>query len=331
MHRLIFTAAFALLLAVPVWAQRGGGGGHVGGGMHAGGFGGHAGGFASHGGGAGHSFGGVRSAGGMHPAPGPSRGSNRSFHRSFSQNPYGSRYHHTHNGWHGGHYGSHHHHYYNGYCYGYGCRSYANWGYGYPWWGWGYDPSWWGDWDDQDQRFDEDYYRQYEIANEMNQQSLEQQQMLRQEEADGDQDSYAPRSYSSESRASRPTQADPPVQPTVLVYRDQHRQEIQNYAIAGETLWAFTPGRTQRIALADLDLTATEKANEERGLTFAVPRAAPVLEPETVPEEDTAPQPNLGSNSIRHIPHREPVIPIRCTKGPFALMWFALSQSPRYI
>jgi len=59
--------------------------------------------------------------------------------------------------------------------------------------------------------------------------------------------------------------------PTVLVFRDQHQQEVQNYAIVGQTLWNFSPGRTQKIPLANLDLSATEKANDDRGVTFRVP------------------------------------------------------------
>jgi len=58
---------------------------------------------------------------------------------------------------------------------------------------------------------------------------------------------------------------------TVLVFRDQHRREINNYAIVGQTLWNFNSGRTEKIALADLDLPSTEKANDDRGVTFRVP------------------------------------------------------------
>jgi hypothetical protein len=58
---------------------------------------------------------------------------------------------------------------------------------------------------------------------------------------------------------------------TVLVFRDQRKQEIRNYAIVGETLWCFTPQRTQKIPLSELDLDATVKENDDRGLTFRVP------------------------------------------------------------
>jgi len=60
---------------------------------------------------------------------------------------------------------------------------------------------------------------------------------------------------------------------TVLVFRDQHRQEIQNYAIVGQTLWTFAPQRTQKIPLSELDIPATQKANDERGVDFRLPAA----------------------------------------------------------
>ena len=122
--------------------------------------------------------------------------------------------------------------------------------------------------------YDEDYERDREIANDMNEQSLEEQRMLRQEEADGDQDAYSRRS--ERQRSPSPTSSDD--QPgtrrhadTVLVFRDQHKQEIQNYAIVGQTLWNFAPPHTEKIPLADLDLAATAKANDDRGVTFRVP------------------------------------------------------------
>jgi hypothetical protein len=58
---------------------------------------------------------------------------------------------------------------------------------------------------------------------------------------------------------------------TVLVFRDGHRQEIQNYAIVGQTLWTFDEHNSARIALSDLDLTATQNENRLRGVRFAAP------------------------------------------------------------
>ncbi len=62
-----------------------------------------------------------------------------------------------------------------------------------------------------------------------------------------------------------------PAPATVLVFRDEHKQEVQNYAIVGQILWNFNPQHTQKIPLSDLDLPATTKANDERGVDFHVP------------------------------------------------------------
>lgn len=257
MGRLITIAAVALLFTVPVWAQRGGrgGGGHVGsGGMH-GGFAGPAGG--GHIGG-GHSFGGMRSGSSF------SRGFNHSSNRGFSHGPFRNRG-----------FRNHHHDFarfgFRNNCFGFACQ---NWGLGWgsPWWGWGgYDPWLWSTWEDEDRRFDEDYYRQYEIANEWNRQNLEQQRMLREEEADGDQDAYAPRSSGQRHAPASEPQPEPVGPATVLVFRDQHKEEVSNYAIVGQTLWSYSAQHTKKIPLADLDMAATEKANDDRGVTFRVP------------------------------------------------------------
>lgn len=59
--------------------------------------------------------------------------------------------------------------------------------------------------------------------------------------------------------------------PTVLVFRDGHRQQVDNYAIMGSTLFVLSGERT-RIALAELDVPATMRLNEERGVEFHVPQ-----------------------------------------------------------
>src|SRR5262249_47443793 len=62
-----------------------------------------------------------------------------------------------------------------------------------------------------------------------------------------------------------------PVTPTVLVFRDGHRAEIQNYAIVGETLWDLDQRASTKIPLSDLDLDATQRENAARGMRFSVP------------------------------------------------------------
>ena len=66
-------------------------------------------------------------------------------------------------------------------------------------------------------------------------------------------------------------QPDPPQEPVVLIFKDGHKVEVGNYAIQGKTLFDLTTGRVHKIALADLDLEATRKQNEDRGITFEVP------------------------------------------------------------
>ena len=71
--------------------------------------------------------------------------------------------------------------------------------------------------------------------------------------------------------AQRPAPRTEAAPATVIVFRDQHKEEIQNYAIIGQTLWDFAPQHTQKIPLSDLDIPATTKANEDRGVNFNIP------------------------------------------------------------
>jgi hypothetical protein len=61
-----------------------------------------------------------------------------------------------------------------------------------------------------------------------------------------------------------------PVDPTVLVFRDGHQQEVTNYAIMGQTVFVFDT-RTQKIGLGDLDVSATVALNDDRGVEFHLP------------------------------------------------------------
>jgi hypothetical protein len=78
--------------------------------------------------------------------------------------------------------------------------------------------------------------------------------------------------------APEPDQDPVEAQPeTVLVFKDGHQADVLNYAIVGDTLFDFAEGRTRKIQLADLDLKATQKANDDRGVDFTIP--GNVLEP----------------------------------------------------
>lgn len=76
-----------------------------------------------------------------------------------------------------------------------------------------------------------------------------------------------------DSQGAPPMAAQPEQPPpaTLLVYRDGHQAEVQNYAILGKTLWIFSGQGTHQVPLAQLDLPATKLANEDRGVNFTVP------------------------------------------------------------
>jgi hypothetical protein len=245
MHRPLFIAAFVLLLvSAPLSAQHGGG--HASGGGH--------GGMAGHGGFGGHAFSGAHAGSGFAARPSTRGFASRPSTRGFASRPsFSSRGVNRSGGVRLRTYGSRNNRY------GYG-------GYGYPWWYGGiFDPYWW--WDSGDSGSTVDYDQQYEtgLANEMNEQSLEEQRLREQ----GDQDVYA-RLAPPPPREKARTEAVPA---TVLVFRDQHKQEVQNYAIVGPTLWNFAPEHTEKIPLSDLDLPATTKANDEHGVDFRLPGA----------------------------------------------------------
>jgi hypothetical protein len=63
---------------------------------------------------------------------------------------------------------------------------------------------------------------------------------------------------------------DEPV-PAVLVYRDGRQLEARNFAIYGQSVWVFGNGTTRKVALADLNLDATRKLNDQRGVSFTLP------------------------------------------------------------
>ena len=227
-----------VLVVMPVLAQRGGGG-HASGG---------------HAGFSGHAAGGGR-FGGMRSGSGPSRGLAGS-RQSYSRQPFSRPQSLTRRGTSINHRGIQIRSFNARNCFG--CRRF-----GYPWGDAGfYDPYWW--WD-SGSSYDQDYENDRALADQMNQESLQEQQMRQQ----AGQDVYARPPAQPDTAQSVPTELIPP---TVLVFHDQHKQEVQNYAIVGQTLWNFSGQRTQKIPLSDLDLIATAEANEARGGEFRLPR-----------------------------------------------------------
>jgi hypothetical protein len=73
-----------------------------------------------------------------------------------------------------------------------------------------------------------------------------------------------------------PVEPDPPLPATLLVFKDGRSVEVGNYAIQGSTLFDLTPGHRRKILVADLDLEATRRQNDERGVTFQLPQSTKV-------------------------------------------------------
>jgi len=80
---------------------------------------------------------------------------------------------------------------------------------------------------------------------------------------------YPAESTPSGQQAETAPAADQPE--TVLVFKDGHQLEVENYVIVGSTLYDLTEGRRHKIPLSELDLDSTTKQNGDRGIDFQLP------------------------------------------------------------
>ena len=242
MRRWVIMAALsAALLVVPLWAQRGGRGGMAGGGVR----GGMAGG-GGHGAPIGAPHGGTFGGGG--------------FHGAYGHGPYG----------HPGHYP-----FYPGHNRFYPGR--YPWGWGYGWYGYPYAS--WGlyggiGWSDASYSYPEQPGPAYVYPSPDNTSSYVAD--IQQREIDRLDEEVARLRAERESDLARNSAPQPPPKAqvraeTVLVYRNHRTEEIENYAIVGKTLWVFTEQRSRKIPIAELDVPATTKANDARGVDFQLP------------------------------------------------------------
>jgi hypothetical protein len=88
--------------------------------------------------------------------------------------------------------------------------------------------------------------------------------------ADDGEDVPPPAAKSHKDRDGEGVPYAKPNDPTVLVFRDGHKQEVSNYAIMGQTVYVFD-NRTKKFALGDIDVPATIKLNDDRGVEFRIP------------------------------------------------------------
>lgn len=235
MRRWLSIAAFGLILiAAPAWSQRGGHGGGGGGGSH----------FASPGASGSHSF--------------SSPSSSRSFHGGGFVHASGSHVR-VGNGYYNyrGVYGRRGYYPYYGYA---GC-------YPYGYCGWWTDPLAYDSPDSaQDSANDQDSYAGYYQAPANPGPYADNSGLQRDVQTlNGKIDRLQ---ADIEARNHPKSNLEPA---TALVFRDQHVEEVHNYAIAGGTLWVFNDQASKKIPLAQLDLDATIKKNDERGVDFQVP------------------------------------------------------------
>jgi hypothetical protein len=156
----------------------------------------------------------------------------------------------------GGRFHHHHHHFFGG-LWGYGYYGYPAWGYGY------YGYPWFADYS-----YSTPYYASDVGAAGSGEQARIEQRLDRIEE----------RLDALLDRTARPAPAQAQTTPTqpeptaTLVFRDGHKEEIQNYAVVGHTLWVFTEERARKIPVAQINTEATDKANEQRGVDLHLPK-----------------------------------------------------------
>jgi len=81
----------------------------------------------------------------------------------------------------------------------------------------------------------------------------------------------APSPTPAASASLQPTHNVEPQPSTVLVFKDGHKLEINNYVIQGKTLFNLGDNGPRKISLADLDLSATEAENDNNGVEFSLP------------------------------------------------------------
>lgn len=86
----------------------------------------------------------------------------------------------------------------------------------------------------------------------------------------------APAPHSADRTDDATAAASDPLEPTTLIFKDGHKLEVGNYAIIGQILFDMTPGHARKVPLSDLDLEATRRQNDERGITFQLPISSKV-------------------------------------------------------
>lgn len=106
-----------------------------------------------------------------------------------------------------------------------------------------------------------------EATQQQNQQLTSQIQVLSRQIQSLEQDRQAAAQAASSQQPATPAK----LLPVEFVYRDGRVIKATDYAIFGNTLWVFGAETTRKIPLASLDLSATRKLNDQRGVDVVLP------------------------------------------------------------
>jgi hypothetical protein len=143
-------------------------------------------------------------------------------------------------------------------------------GYRYPGYYRGYySPFYWDGYGSSYDSSDSDYVQQQTLR-QIDDLNAEVQRLREEREYSQPREDYSQAPMAVVPRPPKDTKLDSDL-PVVLVFLDKRIQEIKNYAVINETLVVFDGTRSKRIPLADVDLAATMKLNDERGVDFQIP------------------------------------------------------------
>jgi hypothetical protein len=134
--------------------------------------------------------------------------------------------------------------------------------YGYPYYGWGYG----------DDSYSSDSSQSYPVYDYSNAYAENDRQQAAIDRLEAEVDRLREEREAREAKSSNAAQTSKSaVPPTELVFRDKHTEEVQNYAIVGQTFWILNAEKARKFPIAQLDIPATQKANEDRGVDFQLP------------------------------------------------------------
>ena len=134
--------------------------------------------------------------------------------------------------------------------------------YGYPYYGY---PGYYGD-----DSYSSDSYQNYPVSDYSSGYVENGREQVQIDRLENEVDRLRAEREARESQSSQ-ARSRSDSQPTELVFRDKRTEEVQNYAIVGQTFWVLSAQRARKFPLAELDIPATKKANDDRGVDFQLP------------------------------------------------------------